>query len=541
MLAVAGLVVVALYAGVFLGKTRTPQLGLDLRGGTSVTLTPRVQSGSGAITSASIAKAVDIIRQRVNGLGVAEADVATEGNNIVVSVPGKGRSDVIKLVGTTAQLRFRQVLQEAPPGPSVPAPVPSRTPTKPPAPSASARPSGSPTPGASPTGNGRAVPPALLAAPSATPTPVATASPAPSPAATAGQSLAQRFAALDCRDPKNRQGGGVDTPNAQIVACDRDGTAKYLLAPATVLGTDVKSAAATVDQQGIGGWLVQLDFNSGGTRKFADLTRRVQPLPTPTNQVAVVLDGVVQSAPRIIQPILNGQAQITGNFTQQQAQDLASVLKYGALPLAFDIPTAETISPTLGADQLRAGLLAGALGLVLVIIYSLLYYRALGFVTIASLALSGLIIYAATTLLGHVIGYTLTLAGIAGFIVAVGITADSFVVYFERLRDEVREGRTLRSGIERAWLRARRTILSADTVSLLAAIVLYLVSIGGVRGFAFTLGLSTVVDLFIVFFFTKPLITLLAQTRFFGTAGPLSGLATSRRGRPAAHAAQEVQ
>ncbi len=563
-LAVSAIVLIALYAAVFLGKTQTPQLGLDLRGGTSVTLTPRPENGKGKVTKASLSKAVDIIRQRVNGLGVAEADVATEGNNIVVSVPGKGRSEVIKLVGTTAQLRFRQVLQSAP----ATAPAPSATPT----PSGSAKPGASPSvkasakptarasaqpsakssakPSASPTSNGRVVPPALApgadrvlaATPSATPSRAASPQPqpssaptvapvAPTPAATPSvpASTQQKFATIDCRSQANRQGGGTEDPKQPLVACDRDGTTKYLLAPAEVLGTDVRTATASISAQNLGGWQVVLDFTGRGTNQFGDLTKRVQPLPSPTNQVAVVLDGVVQSSPQIIEPILDGRAQITGNFSQTEAKDLASVLKFGALPLSFDIPTAETISPTLGSEQLKGGLIAGAIGLGLVILYSLLYYRALGLVTIASLALSGAIIYAATTLLGHIIGYTLTLAGIAGFIVAVGITADSFVVFFERLRDEVREGRTLRSGVERGWVRARRTILSADTVSLLAAVVLYLVSVGGVRGFAFTLGLSTIVDLFIVFLFTKPLVSLLARTRFFDTGGAMSGLSAGRQ------------
>lgn len=550
-LAFVGLVVVALYVGVFLSKSHTPQLGLDLRGGTSVTLTPKASSGR--VTKEALGKAVDIIRSRVNGLGVSEAEVATEGHNIVVSVPGRGRSDVLDLVRRTAQLRFRQVLAAGAATPPTPAASPGATrgatATPSASPSASPGTTASPSPTPTKTGNGRAVP-ALsarpLAARAATPTPTAkptagpttTASPTPSPSSSAA--LAQRFATIDCATEISRQSGGVDNPNADIVACDRKGTTKYLLGPAVVLGTDVRTATATVDQQGLGQWQVILDFNSKGGNEFGDLTKRVQPLPdvgtsgcqppTGCNAVAVVLDGVVQSAPRIQTPILDGRAQITGNFKQSEAKDLASILKYGALPLSFDVPTAETISPTLGGDQLHGGLIAGAIGLSLVVLYSLLYYRALGLVTVASLALSGLILYATTTLLGHVIGYTLTLAGIAGYIVAVGITADSFVVYFERLRDEVREGRSLRSGVERAWVRARRTILSADMVSLLAAVVLYLVSIGSVRGFAFTLGLSTAVDLFIVFLFTKPLITLLARTRPFNSGSRWTGLSPGRLG-----------
>ncbi|MEP6464261.1 MAG: protein translocase subunit SecD [Frankiaceae bacterium] len=562
-LAFVALVLVALYIGVFLSKSHTPQLGLDLRGGTSVTLTPKVTKGK--VSKQALAKAVDIIRLRVDHLGVSEAEVATEGNNIVVSVPGKGRSDVLDLVRRTAQLRFRQVLAAAPATAATPSASPSagRSATVSPSGKASSSTNSVPSTTASPrpstTGNGRAVPPALGQPPAAVtprPTPSVTAPvrpatptlPATAPANVSASvsaneaKLAKQFATINCSTAANRQGTGLDDPQAELVACSRQGDTKYLLAKAAVLGTDVRTASATVDQQGLGHWQVILDFNGKGAKQFGNLTKRVQPLPdintsgcqppTGCNGVAVVLDGVVQSAPRIVEPILDGRAQITGNFSEKDAKDLANILKYGALPLAFDVPTAQTISPTLGSDQLHGGLIAGAIGLGLVVLYSLLYYRGLGLVTVASLVLSGLIIYAATVLLGHAIHYTLSLAGIAGFIVAVGITADSFVVFFERLRDEVREGRSLRSSVERGWVRARRTILSADTVSLLAAVVLYVVSIGNVRGFAFTLGLSTVVDLFIVFLFTKPLVALLARTRLFGSGGRFSGLSPGRLGSP---------
>jgi preprotein translocase subunit SecD len=249
--------------------------------------------------------------------------------------------------------------------------------------------------------------------------------------------------------------------------------------------------------------------------------------PSPTDQIAITLDGVVISNPQT-QSVINGDTQISGNFTQQEAQDLSNNLKFGALPVSFQPSSTQLISPSLGDDQLKSGLLAGGLGLIAVVIYSLLYYRALGFVTIASLGVSAGLVYGSICVLGQQLGLALTLPGIAGFIVAVGITADSFVVYFERLRDEVREGRTLRSGAERAWVRARRTIISADTVSLLAAAILYWLSVGNVRGFAFTLGLSTITDLFVVFFFTKPLISVLAKTKLYGSGGKFSGLGRQR-------------
>ncbi len=529
-LAVVALALVGLYAAVFLGKNSTPQLGLDLRGGTSVILTPKAGQNS-KVTKDSLAKAVDIIRQRVNGQGVAEADVTTQGGrNIVISAPGRGRAQIVNKVSQTAQLRFREVIREEPAA----APTPSGSP----APSASGTPKPSPgpsigpAPSASPTGNGRALSRALLpaatlspsAAPSAPPSSLASPTPVRSgdPAA-----AAQAFSTIDCNKASDTAGGSTDDPNQPLVACSEDKALKYLLAPAKVIGTDVKTASANLDQNLGNEWQVIVSFTGKGQNKFTALTREVVGKPAPANQVAIVLDGVVISAPRINEAI-PGNAQITGQFTEKSAKDLANVLKYGALPLTFVTQSVESISPTLGDDQLRAGLLAGTIGLGLVILYSLLYYRGLGLVTIASLALSALVVYASTVLLGRAIGYTLTLAGIAGFIVAVGITADSFVVYFERLRDEIREGRTLRSGVERAWVRARRTILSADTVSLLAAVILYFLSVGGVRGFAFTLGLSTVVDLFVVFLFTKPLMTFLSRTKLYGGGGAFSGLGRAR-------------
>jgi len=248
-----------------------------------------------------------------------------------------------------------------------------------------------------------------------------------------------------------------------------------------------------------------------------------------------VLDGLVVSAPSINEAIPSGNAQITGSFTQTEAEDLANVLKYGALPLAFDRGEVQQVSPTLGSDQLDAGLLAGALGLILVVIFSVLYYRALGLVTVGSLAVASLLVYLLFLVLGEAIGFTLTLAGIAGAIVAIGITADSFIVYFERVRDEAREGRSLRSAVESGWLRARHTIIVADMVSILAAVLLYFFAVGGVRGFAFTLGLTTLVDLIVVFIFTKPIVTLIARMNFFASGHPLSGFSPKSVGLKSAN------
>ena len=342
--------------------------------------------------------------------------------------------------------------------------------------------------------------------------------------------LNSQFAALDCTLAQNRQGGGGVSESLAIISCDREGTAKYILAPAEVLGRQISKASAGLDAQSGSAWYVSLTFNGEGTTAFGAITSRVTSLAAPLNQVAIVLDGLVVSAPRINEAIPSGNAQITGSFTQLEAQDLANVLKYGALPLSFDRGEVQQVSPTLGADQLSAGLLAGGLGLGLVLLYSLLYYRGLGLVTVGSLAVAGSLVYLMFLLLGEWIGFTLTLAGIAGAIVAIGVTADSFIIYFERIRDEIREGRSLRTAVETGWSRARRTILVADFVSIIAAVLLYFFAVGGVRGFAFTLGLTTLVDLIVVFVFTKPIVTILAKMKFFASGHPLSGLSAKSTG-----------
>jgi preprotein translocase subunit SecD len=350
------------------------------------------------------------------------------------------------------------------------------------------------------------------------------------------EALNQAFANLDCTTAASLQGTGSDDPTAPITACHKDDGTKYILAPAEVLGRQISKASAGIDTQAGSAWSVSLTFNNEGTSAFGQLTSRVTSLPEPTNQVAIVLDGIVQSSPRITEAIPSGTAQITGSFTQVEAQDLANVLKYGALPLAFDRGEVQQVSPTLGSEQLDAGLLAGALGLFLVTVYSFFYYRGLGVVVTGSLAVAALMIYLLVLVLGEAIGFTLTLAGIAGIIVAVGITADSFVVYFERIRDEIREGRSLRSAVESGWTKARHTILVADAVSIIAAALLYYFAVGGVQGFAFTLGLTTLVDLLVVFIFTKPLMTVMAKMKFFNSGHRFSGVSDKSSGvsRPTA-------
>lgn len=465
-----------------LGAT-TFKLGLDLQGGTSVTLQPRIEQGeSGKVTAEAIDQAVEIIRQRVNSLGVAESEVSAQGTGvnrqIVISVPGETGRRIVDLVGQTAELRFRPVLAEG----------------------------------------------AANSTTLSNDTATATLPPGVTP------ELNAQYAALDCTLPQNRQGGSSSNEAVAVVSCDRDGIAKYILAPAEVLGRQVTKASALLDPQGASGWYVMLDFDGEGTTKFGTMTTRLTSLPQPQNQAAIVLDGLVYSAPRINEPINTGSAQITGNFTQPEAQDLSNVLKYGALPLAFDRGEVQQVSPSLGADQLRGGLIAGILGLLLVIIYSMLYYRGLGLVSVGSLLVASVMAFLSILLLGETIGFTLTLAGIAGVIVAIGITADSFIVYFERIRDEVREGKSLKSAVETGWVRARRTVIVADAVSMIAALMLYFFAVGGVRGFAFTLGLTTVIDLIVVFFFTKPLVTVLARFPFYSQGHKLSGFSNKSLG-----------
>lgn len=543
-------------------KKYQPRLGLDLEGGTSVILTPRVAPGEkGKITSDTLNQAVSIIRSRVDSFGVAESETTTAGDNIVITVPGKQDKSILDTVQRTAELRFRQVLLS---GPGVPTPTAPPSPS--PAPSGSGAASPSPaspaptdgssstaSPAPSTTTDNRALPRALRAAGSASPTPTAppAQSPAPSPSApdnplvpaapgAAGLTpeLQKRFAELDCSDPEavrqNLREPGADRPKKPMVTCDEDGAEKFVLGPAEVLGTDVKTASAELESnsQGIatGGWEVRLVFTGEGKRKFADITRRLAAETGDLNRFGIVLDGLVVSAPTTNEPITGGDARITGRFTQAEASTLANVLRFGALPLTFDAGEVQEVSATLGGDQLTAGIIAGGIGLLLVVLYSLLYYRGLGLVTVASLVVAAVLTYGLVVLLGWQLGFRLSLAGIAGLIVAIGITADSFVVYFERIRDEVRDGKTLRVAVETGWSRARRTILAADFVSFLAAVVLYLLSVGGVRGFAFTLGLTTLIDIAVVFLFTKPLVTLLARTKFYGQGHRLSGLSPDRLG-----------
>ena len=539
-LGVLGLLLAVMYGTMALLGEWTSRLGLDLRGGTSVTLSATTPDGSDP-TPESMRQALDIIRSRVNGSGVAEAEITTQGaTNIVVQVPGVGQDELVRLVGQTAELRFRPVRAVIPGGSPAPAPTPGETATPTPGSTASATPAPtSPEPTASPA-TGRALTEGLLGQPAEAPSP--TRSPSPSATATAPAAPDQppagegppsadeqaQIAALDCA---NLPEGSLDDPAKSLLTCDEDNANRFLLGPADVVGTDVDSATAGIPQGDVA-FVVNLDFTDEGSDKFFESTQKLAGQTFPNNAFAIVLDGRVVTYPTVNEPIPGGQAQISGSFTQAEAQALATVLNYGALPLSFETSDLSTVTPTLGETQLKAGLLAGLIGLGLVLIYSLFYYRGLGLVVFASLVVAGLITYAAVVLLGAAIGFTLTIAGMAGIIVSIGIIADSFVVFFERIRDEIREGRSVRMSVETGWARARRTILTSDAVSLFAAFFLYVFSVANVRGFAFALGLTTIVDLVVVFLFTKPLLTILARSRFFGAGHPWSGLDPERLGAP---------
>ncbi|MFI2201303.1 protein translocase subunit SecD [Streptomyces sp. NPDC020192] len=555
-LALILIAIVALTGGMFLSGNKTPRLGIDLAGGTSITLKAKADQGS-AINKANMDTAVDIMNRRVNGLGVSEAEVQTQGNdNIIVNIPkGTNSKEAQAQVGTTAKLYFRPVLASEPSGTATPSPSPSASSSgssspKPGAkastsPSANASPSASnkadngkakaSSPTASATSQGRAVTDALKAG--STPSPSTSASGSAKPSATPSApasgaaadaaKLRAQYAALNCTKPADRANAGKSAkPGDPTVACGqiRGAWYKYVLGPVAVDGTEVKKAQAVFDTQGASGWQVQMTFTSSGSKKFANVTGELAKNQQPQNEFAIVLDGDVVSSPYVQSAITGGQAEISGSFTQQDAQSLANMLSYGALPLSFQEQSVTTVTAALGGEQLHAGLLAGAIGLALVVLYLVVYYRGLSLVAMASLLVSAILTYVIMSLLGPAIGFALNLPAVCGAIVAIGITADSFIVYFERIRDEIREGRSLRPAVERAWPRARRTVLVSDFVSFLAAAVLFIVTVGKVQGFAFTLGLTTVLDVVVVFLFTKPLMTLLARRTFFANGHKWSGL-----------------
>ncbi|MFJ6835258.1 protein translocase subunit SecD [Streptomyces sp. NPDC091209] len=546
-LALILIAIAALTGGMFASGHTTPRLGIDLAGGTSMTLTAKNEPGQpNAINKTNMNTAVDIMNRRVNGLGVSEAEVQTQGSdNIIVNIPkGTNSKEARDQVGTTAKLYFRPVLATEVSGAGAsasPSPSASKSASGKSTDKATSSSSPSATASASATTQGRAVTDALKAgsSPSASASPSSSASSSAAPSASASvdpatAKLQSEYAALDCSDKAARATAGVGAkPTELTVACGKSSSGqwqKYVLGPAEVSGTDIKKAAAVFDTQSAAGWKVTMDFTSGGSKKFADITGKLAKNQTPQNQFAIVLDGEVVSDPYVSQALTGGNAEISGSFSQTEAQSLANMLKYGALPLSFKLSSETTVTAALGGEQLHAGLIAGAIGLALVVLYLVIYYRGLSVIAIASLGISAILTYVLMALLGPAIGFALNLPAVCGAIVAIGITADSFIVFFERIRDEIREGRSLRPAVERAWPRARRTILVSDFVSFLAAAVLFIVTVGKVQGFAFTLGLTTVLDVVVVFFFTKPLMTLLARRNFFAEGHSWSGLDPKRLG-----------
>jgi preprotein translocase subunit SecD len=555
---------IGVYLLVFLtgDKQAKPKLGIDLQGGTRVTLTARTPDGS-APTREALNQAQQIISARVNGLGVSGSEVIIDGSNLVITVPGNDSSEARNL-GQTARLYIRPVIhvipaqgqgqppaagpQGAPPGapggpgaPGAPPPgLPGVAPAEPGAPVSAP----SPTPAPQPRPYPQEPPPTPAPPP---PTPGAPPPPpgAPTPedkkdlasriadekqlrqsADQQIQILALQFQATRCNDEDALAGN--DDPNLPLVTCSQDHKEVYLLDKSIISGEQIKSADSGLDQQR-GEYVVTVQFNDEASRIWADFTAA-----NVGTQTAFVLDSQVVSAPEIQEAIPGGRTQITGRFTADSARELANVLKYGSLPLSFESSEAETVSATLGLTSLRAGLIAGAIGLALVLLYSLLYYRVLGLLTALSLVASGAMVFAILVLLGRYINYTLDLAGIAGLIIGIGTTADSFVVFFERIKDEIREGRSFRSAVPRGWARARKTILSGNAVTFLAAAVLYFLAVGQVKGFAFTLGLTTILDVVVVFLVTWPLVYLasksptLAKPAFNGL-GAVQQIARERR------------
>ncbi|ERG65617.1 hypothetical protein L332_14360 [Agrococcus pavilionensis RW1] len=483
---IAGLIGVNFGAVQWGGGSWAPQLALDLEGGTQIVLEPVVAEGA-SVSQEQLDQAVAIIRQRVDASGVSEAEITTQGGrNIVVALPGEPDAATMQRIQASAKMEFRPVLASAPAN----------------------------APGATP-------------APAETPAP---SEPAATPETAWDQAwitpeLFSEFEAFQCADVDTTTIAPADQP---FITCSTDGTARFILGPVTVEGADIADAqvsAATNSQgQATGGWAVNLELDGDGPAGFEATTRGITNLPEPQNQFAVVLDQTVLMPITSNVIITDGNAQITGGFTQEAAQSLADQLRFGALPIGFQVQSNETISATLGADQLRAGLLAGLIGLVLVVVYSVFQYRALGLVVVLSLAIAAVLTYLVVTFLSSTEGYRLSLAGIAGLVISIGITADSFIVYFERIRDELREGKHLSSALETGWKRAFRTILVSDAVSFLAAVILFLLSVGNVRGFAYTLGITTFIDIVVVALFTHPLLRLLSRTRFFSQGHRLSGL-----------------
>ncbi len=482
----------ALGVHVFQQSSWAPELALDLQGGTQIVLSAVTPDGQDP-TPEQLEQAVQIIRQRVDAAGVSEPDVTTEGGRrIVVQIPGVADADQRARIEASAQMGLRAVI-------------------------------------AASAASGEYIGEDGL--PTAFPSPAPTLNAVPSPEPSNGsdlnwitERLEAEFLAYSCFDPTNNP--GVAPADEPLITCDVYGI-KYILGPEELDGSMIDDAVAGRDPRN-GQWMVNLTFDDEGREKFGVVSQRLYvelgPRASPRDQFAFVLDGYVISAPRMQAVILTGNPSISGSFTQESAQLLADQLRYGALPLSFTVESTLAISATLGSQQLQIGLIAGLIGLVLVALYSLLSYRALGMVIIASLAVMAVLTYILIAILAWRIGFRLSLAGVAGLIVAIGFCADSFIVYFERIRDELRDGKTIINAVEDGWARAKRTIYISKSINILAAVVLYILADSTVKGFAFTLGLTTILDVFIFVIFTHPVMQILARTRFFGQGHPLSGM-----------------
>ena len=490
------LVLIAVLAGinalgvyVFKESSWTPELALDLQGGTQIILQAKTEDGSDPSVD-QMNQAATIIRQRVDASGVGEADVTTQaGNQIVVQIPGQADEETRNRVEASAQLQFRPVLYTGAPSTSYIGEDGKETPYPSPDPSLNATPTAEPSNA--------------------------------SDLNWITERLQAEFLAYDCADPANDAANApADQP---LITCDVTGTEKYILGPVEITGDAIVDATSGYDTTR-GLWTVNITLDSAGTDVFGKISQRLYGATEPTNRFAFVLDGLVISAPSMNALILDGRPSISGSFTEETAKTLADQLKYGALPLSFTVVSSDTISATLGSQQLQIGLVAGLIGLALVAIYALLSYRALGFVIIASLGVMAILTYLTLCILAWRMGFRLSLAGVAGLIVTIGFTADSFIVYFERIRDELRDGKSITGGVEDGWNRAKRTIYISKSVNILAAVVLYIMADATVKGFAFTLGLTTLIDVLIFVIFTHPVMQLLARTRFFGNGHPLSGL-----------------
>ncbi len=548
------------------GASFVPGLALDLEGGTQIILRPTTTDGS-QVTDSAVAEAINVIRQRIDANGVSEAEITSQGGkNIVVGIPGKPDDATIALVSQAAQMRFRPVLEVGsglPAAAESPSPSPESTDapaddatgsatdapadeaTDAPADDATDAPAeGAVDPGYSPNGrsSGTAVTVPAETDPSPSPTAEATATPAETPADESNPSdlaqitpeIRQQFDDLDCTAEGALVGKGGDDPDAPLVTCSADGKVKYILGPVEVEGTSITSAGSglkagpnnTVTNE----WAVNLTLDKKGAEEFAKTSQRLYDFGQGSvqNQFAILLDGIVIQSAGITTPITDGRAEISGSFTRETAATLANQLSFGALPIQFEVQSQQEISATLGSEQLQNGLLAGLVGLALVVVYSLFQYRTLGLLTVASLVVAGIVTYLSIVLLGWGMGYRLSLPGVAGLIVAIGFTADSFIVYFERIRDELRNGRTLPFAVQHGWERARRTIYAAKAVNLISAIVLYFLAVGGVQGFAFTLGLTTIIDVMVVLWFTHPVMELLTKVKFFRDGHIASGFNRER-------------